>query len=398
MKFSDLSSLSFYENPYPLYDDLRAEGPLVPLGPHSLISGHYEVVEALLLDRRMGKNYLESVRVRYGDEAARQPVFQGISRMFLMLNPPVHTRLRSLMMKAFNARQVEVMREIAYSTANRLIDAFVHDDTVDLVRQYALPLPVEIIARLLDVPIEDATKLGEATSQFVRVLEAAPLPPDELSAANSAYETLERYFVEVVDTRRTRLGSDLISMLLSVEENGEALTPDEVVSNVILFFVAGHETTSNMIGNALIALYRHPEQLAALKRDPSRLPAAVAECVRYDSAVQMVVRIAQEDVEVGGMTVPRNTLVFLALGAANRDPSRFDQPERLDFEREPSRLLSFGGGIHYCLGYRLAMLELEAALGTLLARLPNLRLLNLDELRWHRRLTLRGVETLTAKW
>jgi cytochrome P450 len=176
------------------------------------------------------------------------------------------------------------------------------------------------------------------------------------------------------------------------------LSADEVVSNVVLLFVAGHETTSNMIGNALIALHRHPEQLARLKNDPSQLSKAVAECSRYDSSVQIVVRTAIEDIEVDGFVLPRNASVFFALGAAHRDPSKFDKPDELDFDREQSRLLSFGAGIHYCLGYRLAILELEAALGTLLKRLPDLKLGNLEELRWARRLTVRGVEALEATW
>jgi cytochrome P450 len=398
MKLSDLSSPSFYENPYPLYEQLRAAGPILPFGTNSFISGRHEIVEALLLDRGMGKNYPESVRIRYGVEAATLPVFQGLSRMFLMMNPPAHTRLRSLMMQAFNARQVERMREVTHSTAHRLIDAFIESGSADLMQHYALPLPVEIICRLLDVPVDHANRLGDATSQFVHVLEAAPLPPAELAAANLAYETLEGYFTDVVNARREQPGTDLISLLLSAEENGEALRTDEVVANVLLFFVAGHETTSNMIGNTLIALHRHPQQLASLRRDPSLLPKAVAECARYDSAIQLIARIAQDDIDIAGMTVPRHSLVFFALGAANRDPLKFDQPDQLDFEREQGRLLSFGGGIHHCLGYRLALVELEVAIGALLTRLPQLELTNLDALRWHRRHTLRGVEVIRAKW
>ncbi|HEY3596632.1 MAG TPA: cytochrome P450 [Paraburkholderia sp.] len=398
MKLADLSSASFFENPYPLYDTLRAEGKLVPVGPNALMSGHYDIVDKLLHDRRMGKNFVEGIRVRYGDEGPQEPVFQGMSRMMLVLNPPMHTRLHALTMKAFNARQLEMMRDVAYGTANRLIDAFRSRETADLVSAYALQIPVEIICRLLNVPVEHAGKLAEAAAGVVAALDAAPMNASALAKANAAIATLQQYFTGVIEKRRERLGDDLISRLLSVEENGETLTDEEIVQNVILLFIAGHETTSNMLGNALIALHRHPEQLQMLKSDPSKIPNAVLECLRYDGSVQMTIRSALDDIEIDGSVVPRGTTVFCALGAANRDPSKFRQPDRLDIDRGDGRLLTFGAGIHHCVGYRLALLELEAALGTLLERLPNLKLTNLDDLHWHPRGNLRGVESLIATW
>jgi hypothetical protein len=187
-------------------------------------------------------------------------------------------------------------------------------------------------------------------------------------------------------------------MLLSVEENGERLSEQEVISNVILLFAAGHETTSNMIGNSLVALHRYPDQLALLKARPELLPKAVSECMRYDSSVQFLTRVALEDTEVNGIALPKGAIVFMLLGAANRDPQRFQEPDRLLIERPGSgnRLIMFGGGIHYCLGARLATLEIQIALGTLLARLPDLQLLNTQDLRWYPRNTLRGVESLMA--
>jgi cytochrome P450 len=187
-------------------------------------------------------------------------------------------------------------------------------------------------------------------------------------------------------------------MLISVEENGETLSHDEIVSNVILLFLAGHETTSNMIGNMLIALHRNPQQLELLKSDRSRIPRAVLECLRYDGSVQNTVRSAQEDVEVAGVQIPRGTVLFLSLGAANRDPAKFTDPDRLNIDRDEGRVQTFGAGIHHCLGYRLALIELETALGVLLERLPGLRLTGLDELSWNKRGNLRGVDALTAQW
>jgi cytochrome P450 len=398
MKLADLKSASFFENPYPTYAALRAEGPIVPLAPNMVVTGHYDVIDALLHDRRVGKAYLDSIRVRYGEDGPNQPVFQSMSRMMFAMNPPVHTHVRGLMMKAFNARQIEAIRDIAQTTANRLIDTFVGDETVELIEQYALPLPVEIICGMLDVPVEDASKIADATREVTRALDPAPLQPHELALANDASETMDRYFKQVIEARRTKPGDDLISMLLSVEERGVTLTDDEIVSNVVLLFGAGHETTSNMIGNMLIALHRHPEQLALLKREPSKLSNAVFECLRYDSSVQTTVRTALEDVEIGGTTLPRDTVILLMLGSANRDPAKFKDPGRLNIERDEARLQTFGAGIHHCLGYRLALLELETALRSLLERLPNLQLTNLDDLRWRERGNLRGVEALTASW
>ena len=397
MKFSDLSSPAFFENPYPFYERLRAEGALVPLAPNIVITGRYAVVDALLRDRRMGKTYLPSVVARYGESGPEQPVFQALSRMFLMTNPPVHTRLRSLLMAAFNARQIDLLRDVAQSTADSLIDALEPGANFDLVSDYALPLPVNVICRLLDVPVEDGVKLGSAASHFGNALEAAPMDAAHLAAANEATLALGRYFARVVEERRTKPGNDLVSALVRAEEAGESLTNDEIISNVLLLFVAGPETTSNMLGNALIALHRHPEQLALLKGDASLLPKAVGECLRFDSSVQMIVRTAFEDLEAAGHSIARGTMVFMMVGSANRDPDQFEKPDELDIGRPVlGRLLSFGAGIHHCLGARLATLELETGLGTLISRLPDLRITNLDTLQWRQRNTLRGVESLKA--
>ncbi|HVE07082.1 MAG TPA: cytochrome P450 [Paraburkholderia sp.] len=398
MKLADLATPSFFENPYPTYRTLRAEGPLVSVGPNALMSGHYDIVDTLLHDRRMGKDYMASVRVRYGEAGTRMPLFQGFSRMFLLVNPPMHTRLRSLMMKVFNARQIEGMRDIARSTAQRLVDAFESRGGADLTAEFAFPLPVEIICRMLDVPVEDANRVGGAASQAVKVFEPAPMSPEELQKCSDAYALLEQYFGEVVEARRAHPGSDLVSMLITVEENGETLSHEEIVSNVILLFLAGHETTSNMIGNMLIALHRNPQQLELLKRDPARIPGAVLECLRYDGSVQVAVRSPLEDIEVAGMQIPQGAVLFLALGSANRDPAKFTEPDRLDIDRDEGRVQTFGAGIHHCLGYRLALIELETALGVLLERLPQLRLTGLDNLSWNQRGNLRGVDALSAAW
>jgi cytochrome P450 len=219
-----------------------------------------------------------------------------------------------------------------------------------------------------------------------------------LAEANEAALTLEAYFRDVVAQRRANPGDDIISSLLAVEEGGVPLTEDEIISNVILLFVAGHETTSNMIGNALIALHRHPAELAELKREPALMSKAVVECMRYDGSVQMVVRTALEEVVADDVTLAPGTIVFMLIGAANRDPDSFPEPDRIDFGRAGnSRFLAFGAGIHYCLGARIALLEIEVALKTLISYFPDLQLVELDRLNWHKRNNLRGVQSLLAR-
>jgi cytochrome P450 len=398
MNLSDFATPSFLANPYPVYDTLREEGPLVPVGPNQFVTGRYDIVDKLLHDRRMIHNFESSVRKRYGEEGAKQPVLLGYSRMFLLMNPPVHTRLRGLTMKAFNARQIESMRDIARASAERLIDRFESKGSVDIMAAYATLFPIEIICRMLDVPVEHAQNLGDAIQHVAKMLDMTPVDEAQLARSNEAYGTLDTYFSEVIEARRKQPGADLISMLLKVEENGETLTHDEIVANVILLYLAGHETTSNMIGNALISLQRHPQQFDALRQDMTKLPNAIMECLRYEGSTQLSGRTVSDDMEIAGVTVARNSIVYLSLGAANRDPAKFDNPDQLDIGRELPRVLAFGGGVHHCIGYRLALLELETALGALLTRLPTLTVDGLDNLHWNGRSSLRGVETLHVHW
>ncbi|APR39580.1 cytochrome P450 [Paraburkholderia sp. SOS3] len=392
-------SPAFFDDPYQYYEVLREQGPLVALTPDGkrFATARHAVVTALLDDRRMGRRYMPGVVRRYGEERATQPTFQALSRMFITMDPPDHTPLRALLMQAFNARQVERLREVTRATAERLIGELPHDGPFDLVGSYALPLPVQVIAGVLGLPFEEAAAIGHKMERFARAFETIAMDEPTLAAANEATLELEQYFYGVLEARRTQPGNDLISMLISVEADGRRLTDDEIVSNVLLLFFAGHETTSNMIGNAVVSLHRHPEQLRQLREQPRLLPKAIIECMRYESSVQTALRTTLEDgVEIEGIALPRGSIVTLMLGGANRDPAHFHDPNQLILDRAENdkRILSFGGGLHYCLGARLALLELHIALETLLTRLPDLRVLNLQALRWRHHNTLRGVEAL----
>lgn len=396
MQLHELMNPDYADNPLPLYRKLHRQGPLIPAVDKIIISGSHAVVDALLNDRRVGKNYMESVRLRFGDDAANMPLFQGISRMFLVLNPPDHNRLRALVMKAFSARETKPLREMALTVANELVDALAGRRTCDLVEAFAFPLPVRIICRMLDVPESDAPELGRLTSALVNVFDPQISQEDLLKAAD-AFAVLESYFSALIVSRRDSTASDLVSLFLRSGSDGDRLSHDEIIANVILLFLAGHETTSNMLCNTLLALHDHPQELACLKQNHALIPDAIQECLRYDSSVQMLYRTTLEEIEVAGQLIPPGTRFFLSLGAANHDPRVFTSPERVNIRRHEGRCLAFGGGIHHCMGYRLALAEMEVALKVLLTRLPEMRPVTAGVRRNHRA-NLRGVSALPVEW
>ncbi|MDJ0476242.1 cytochrome P450 [Pantoea eucalypti] len=396
MQLQELMNPDYSDNPFPLYRKLHQQGPLIPAGDKIIISGSHAVVEALLNDRRVGKNYMESVRLRFGHDAADMPLFQGISRMFLVLNPPEHSRLKGLVMKSFSAREIKPLREMALTVANELVDALADRRACDLAQAFAFPLPVRIICRMLDISESDAPELGRLTSVLVKVFDPQISQADLLEAAD-AFAVLERYFSALSVSRRDSTANDLVSLFLRSGSEDDRLSHDEIIANVVLLFLAGHETTSNMICNTILALHDHPQELACLKRNPALIPNAIEECLRYDSSVQMLYRTTLEEIELAGQLIPTGTRFFLSLGAANHDPRVFTSPERVNIRRHEGRCLAFGGGIHHCMGYRLALAEMEVALHVLLTRLPELRPITAGVRRNHRA-NLRGVNALPVEW
>jgi cytochrome P450 len=400
MRLSSFNTPSFFANPYELYAQLRAEGPVVPVAPGMWMSGRHHVVSALLRDRRVGKNYLSGVRAQYGAVQAEGHMFQTFARMLALMNPPHHTRLRALLMKAFNAGQVDRFRALSQEVADGLIDRMLtREPEADLVADFTLPLPVEVICRLMGLPVEEACVFTHVVATIAESIGPVPLSPKRIDEGNQASRFLEDYFQRKLAMRRRQPGNDLLSMLVSVDDEHGRLSDDEIVANLIFLFIAGHETSTNMMGNALVALYRHPEVLARLRADPGLMPKVVTECLRFDDSVQLTARSALEDIDIEGVQIKQGSVIFLSLGAANRDPQAYDDPDRLDIDRpEGGRRLAYGGGVHFCLGARLASIELEVALATLLRRLPGLRLTHLDELTWMHRNSLRGVQALKARW
>jgi cytochrome P450 len=270
---------------------------------------------------------------------------------------------------------------------------------MDLIEDFAYRLPVTVICDMLGIPLEHREMFYTGSRNSGRILEPVPMTPEEIKQGNAGQAMIKMYFEQLFDLRRKSPGDDLTTQLLHAEEDGSKLSNDELYANIILLFGAGHETTVNLIGNGLLALYRNPDQLALLKAKPELITNAIEEFLRYDSSVQMTGRSALEDVELGGRLIPKGESVLCLLGSANHDPAVYpDHPERLDIARPNVRPLSFGGGIHFCLGAQLARIEAEIAINTLLRRIPDLRLDDAVNAQWRSSFVLRGLERLPASW
>jgi len=271
---------------------------------------------------------------------------------------------------------------------------------MDLIEDFAFRLPVTIICDMLGIPEDHREAFYKGSRDGGRILEPVPMTPEEIAQANAGNAMAKMYFEQLFELRRREPGNDLTTQLVHAEEDGNKLTNEELTANIILLFGAGHETTVNLIGNGLLALHRNPDQLALLKSNPSLISNAIEEFLRYDSSVQLTGRVALEEIDdLGGRTIPKGETVLCLLGSANRDPGAYpDRPDRLDITRPNVRPLSFGGGIHHCLGAQLARIEAEIAISTLLRRLPWLRLDDADNPEWRPTFVLRGLNRLPASW
>ena len=397
--FNPLSP-DFIRNPYPAYERLRANDPMhqTPFGPY-LASRHAEA-SLVLRDRRFGKDYLDRTIRRYGPKIMEEPVFRSMGHWMLQQDPPDHTRLRGLVVKAFTARRVEDMRPRIQQIVDETLDRIAPQGHMDLIEDFAFRLPVTIICDMLGIPEDHRERFYTNARADGRLLDPVPLSPAEIKEANEGNVLAQLYFQELFELRRSNPGDDLTTQLVQAEEAGSKLTNEELTANIILLFGAGHETTVNLIGNGLLALHRNPDQLALLKAKPELITNAIEEFLRYDSSVQMTGRTALEDIEdLGGKRIPKGESVLCLLGSANHDPAVYpDRPDRLDITRPNVRPLSFGGGIHFCLGAQLARIEAEVAIATLLRRLPGLRLDNAESPEWRPTFVLRGLKKLPASW
>jgi len=310
-------------------------------------------------------------------------------------DPPDHTRLRGLVNKAFTPRVVEGLRPHIQKIVDGLLARVEGAGTMDLIEEFAYPLPVTVICQMLGVPVEDRERFKQWGLDIARGLDAILLPPDSDVARRSvaARHALADYFRALIAERRAAPRGDMLSDLIAAEEAGDKLSEDELLATCILLLVAGHETTVNLIGNGTLALLRHPDQLRRLREDPGLIGSAVEELLRYDGPVQRTARIPSADVRFDGLTIGKGEMVMPFIGAADRDPAQFPDPDRLDITRTDNRHIAFGWGIHFCLGAPLARVEGQIAIGTLVQRLPRLALAT-DRPEYRQSLTLRGLTTL----
>ena len=393
--FNPLSP-DFIRDPYPTYHRLRRGDPMhrSPLGI-TMASRHADVA-FILRDVRFGKDLAGRIRRTSGEKALEEPVYQSMLRWMISQNPPDHTRLRGLVAKAFSNRAVEDMRPRIQEIVDREIDRIEPQGRMDLIADFAFRLPVTVISEM-GIPEEDQGKVFKAGGPGARLLDPVTLSRGELDAANAGTLAAAQYFHALFELRRRKPGNDLMTLLVQAEEEGSKLSNEELTANIILLYVADHVTTTHLIGNALLALHRNPDQLELLKRN-AWSETAVDELLRYESPVQVATRTALEDVNVGGKDIKKGEAILCLLGAANRDPAVYAEPDRLDLTREGVRPVSFGGGVHYCLGAQLARIEAEIAIATLLRRLPNLTLDHPESPDWHPTFVLRGLSTLPASW
>jgi cytochrome P450 len=396
--FNPLSP-DFIRNPYPAFARLRETDPMFMTPLNAYLASKHADVGFILRDRRFGKDFAGRTVARYGPDILNEPVFRAMSHWMLTQDPPDHTRLRGLVVKAFTARRVEDMRPRIQAIVDDSIDRVEKNGKMDLISDFAFRLPVIVICDMLGIPESDREIFFNRERTGGRLLDPVPLSRAEIDEANQGHQNSLDYFMKLFELRRRQPGDDLTTQLVQAEEDGSKLSNEELCANIILLFGAGHETTVNLIGNGLLALHRNPDQLALLKSKPELMSNAIEEFLRYDSSVQITGRVALEDIgRVGGKDIKKGDAIMCLLGAANRDPSAYENPEKLDVTRQNIRIHSFGGGIHFCLGAQLARIEAEVAISTLLRRLPNLKIDDVDNPQWRPTFVLRGLKTLPASW
>lgn len=384
-------------DPYPRYAALRTHVPVHRSAIGFWVLSRYDDCQRVLRDPRVGKDFSGAARALGLSEEhqAEQAAFRNDHSNMLFSDPPDHTRLRGLATRAFTPRTVEALRPRVVSLVDELIDGFGTGE-VDVMDALAFPLPVTVIGEMLGVPAEDRAQFRPLVRASTAVLELA-VTPEALGAATAARATMEEYFTGLVADRRAHPADDLLTQLIEAEDKGDQLSERELISTAILLFAAGFETTTHLIGNGLLALLRHPDELDRLRDDRSLLRSGVEELLRHDSPVQINARTANDDIEVGDHLVEAGSTLLVLLGAANRDPERFVDPDRLDLGRADGSSLSFGSGIHYCLGAALARLEAQVVLDRLLDRFGTWELIG-GQPRHRDSLTLRGLVDLRVRF
>jgi cytochrome P450 len=380
-------------NPYPLYRRLREEDP-VHWDPflHAWVVTRYADVVKVLHEFSAKRTPTPEQLASMGLDSFT-PIAELMVRLMLFMEGPAHTRLRGLCSAAFTPARVEALRSHIQGIANRLIAEILPRGETELVGDFAAPLPAIVTAEMLGVPIEDHSFLKQWSADFAQMLGNFQHNPDRTQHIRNTINQMTGYFQDAIREQRVRPREGLVNSLLKAEVNGDRLTDDEVVASLIVTMVGGQETTTNLIGNGILTLMRNPEVADELRGDLSLIPTAVEELLRYESPSQHTARLAPQDTEIGGKLIKKRQAVYAVMGAANRDPEKFPDPDRLDIRRKENRHVAFGFGAHFCFGAPLARLEGQIAFAALLSRFKDLQL-KPGPLVWRENLGLRGLTAL----
>jgi cytochrome P450 len=379
-------------HPYPLYHQLRDVAPVHRSKLGMWLLSRYDDCWAAMRDPRLGKDYAAQIAQRFGPDWRQHPSLTSGEHSMLNTSGPEHTRLRKLVSKSFTPRMIENLKPVIERVVNQLLDPVAEAGGGNVLEAVGFPLPVTIIGEMLGVPEADRPQFRALVRDLVAIFEMQPTAA-QMAAADSAQLAIRAYFLELVAEKRRRPGDDLLSALATADAGGDRLSDDELVTLASLLFGAGFETTTNLFGNGLFALLSTPDQLALLRRDASLFANLPDEFLRYDGTAQLVNRVTEASVEVGGVTIPAGEQVFALLGSGNRDPAHYANPDRLDVTRTKIEPLTFGGGVHFCLGAALARAEIEITFRTLLQRFDSIELAG-EAPRFQDRLTLRGLTSL----
>jgi cytochrome P450 len=397
LSLTNLQRPEVRSDPYPFYARLRSQDPVhwdESLGFWVLT--RYADIVAVYNDPRFSRAQgLQRgfERLNPHEQQIAEPVYHSFAKTMFYADPPYHTHLRGLVNSAFTPLAVDAMRPYIQRTVDALLDTACENGGMDAIRALAHPLPILVITQMLGLPAEERVRFKSWSDDLFAILGSVPHPPELMERAARSLAELTDYLTALSRARRQQPAHDLLSALVGVVDRGERLTEDELVANVTILLSAGHETTSNLIGNGLLALLQHPEQAHKLRQQPDLVPSAVEEMMRYDNPVQIAYRSAAADVEIGGKCIRKGQLVNSVLAAGNRDPRRYSDPDRFDVARDEGRHLGFGLGIHFCIGAPLVRLEAQVAFETLLRRFPELRLAT-DSWEWQEQPIFRGVKSL----
>ncbi len=399
---SDPDTIRFFTpgtlaNPYSTYQKLRTTDPVHwDEGVRAWMLTRYDDVTALLRDQRLSNDRRE-LFTRMVAGTGLEQMYESAAHSMINSDAPRHTRLRGLVSKAFTPRAVEAMTDWIQKRVDELLDAVQPRGRMEFIADFAYPLPVTVIAGLMGVPLKDLAQFRKWSDDQSMLVSGGPavLPREALQQAMHSAQEMQAYFRQIIAQRKAHPQNDLFTAMIQAEEAGDRLTENELLANLGLLLVAGHETTTNLLGNGLLALLQHPDQFEKLKADPSLAESAVEEMLRYHGSVQFIQRVARDDVLVGGKTIRKGQHVFLCVGAAAHDPEHFADPERFDITRKDNKHITFGAGPHFCLGAPLARLESRIAIATLVRRLPNLRLEG-GPLHFRNNFNLRGLEKLSV--